>query len=98
MAWRAKAGGEANRYCLQPADIGTKPLSKARLRLLLFWCHAQDGDGDRVGETERQQFQEQRVENGKIMKVAKYLNRLMMVSGLELAAGESTDMAMIEPN
>ena len=33
-----------------------------------------------------------------IMKVAKYLNRLMMVSGLELAAGKTTDMVMIEPN
>ena len=35
---------------------------------------------------------------GKITKVAKYLNRLLMVSGLEPAAGESTDMVMIEPN
>ena len=58
------------------ADIGTKPLSKVRLRLLLFWCHARDGDGERVGEKERQQFQEQRVEKGKIMKVAKYLSWL----------------------
>ena len=33
------------------ADIGTKPLSKVRLRLLLFWCHARDGDGERVGDT-----------------------------------------------
>ena len=80
------------------ADIGTKPLSKVRLRLLLFWCHARDGDGERVGEKEHQQFQEQHVEKGKIMKVAKYLNRLMMVSGLELAAGETTDMVMIQPN
>ena len=77
------------------ADIGTKPLSKVRLRLLLFWCHARDGDGARVGEKEHQQFQEQHVEKGKIMKVAKFLNRLMMVSGLELAAGETTDMVMI---
>ena len=49
-------------------DIGTKPLSKARLRLLLFWCHARNGDGEHVGEKEHQQFQEQHVEKGKIMK------------------------------
>ena len=71
------------------ADIGAKPLSKARLHLLLLWGHVQDGHGE---------FQEQHVEKGKITKVAKYLNRLLMVSGLELAAGESTDMVMIEPN
>ena len=39
---------------LNLADIGTKPLSKARLRLLLFWCHAMNEDGSRVGEQEHQ--------------------------------------------
>ena len=56
---------------LNLADIGTKPLSKARLRLLLFWCHAMNGDGSRVGEQEHQEFEKTHIEKGKIMRVAK---------------------------
>ena len=69
------------------ADIGTKPLSQHRLRLLLYWLQARDGEGKRVGQKEFEQFREQRVEKGKVMKIAKYLNRLVFVSGLELATG-----------
>ena len=76
---------------LNLADIGTKPLSKARLRLLLFWCNAKNGDGSRVGEQEHQDFENNRIEKGKIMKVAKYLNRIVFLSGLELAAGSKIE-------
>ena len=69
------------------ADIGTKPLSRARLDLLLYWCNAMTGDGQRVGEKQYESFQEQHFEKGRIMKMAKFLNRLVMVGGLELAAG-----------
>lgn len=40
------------------ADIGAKPLSKARLELLPYWCNARDAEGNRVGEKERHDFQE----------------------------------------
>ena len=40
---------------LNVADVGTKALSMSRLRLLLFWCHAVNGDGSRVGEQETQE-------------------------------------------
>ena len=81
---------------LNVADIGTKPLSKARLRLLLFWCNARNGDGSRVGEQEHQDFESNHIEKGKIMKVAKYLNRIVFLSGLELAAGSKTDEGYAE--
>ena len=58
------------------ADIGTKPLSQHRLRLLLYWLQARDGEGGRVGQREFEQFNEQHIEKGKVMKIAKYLNRL----------------------
>ena len=75
------------------ADIGTKPLSQQRLRLLLYWLQARDEDGGRVGQREFEQFSEQHIEKGKVMKIAKYLNRLVFVSGLELATG-----ARVEPD
>ena len=75
------------------ADIGTKPLSQQRLRLLLYWLQARDGEGARVRQREFEQFSEQHVEKGKVMKIAKYLNRLVLVSGLELATG-----ARVEPD
>ena len=75
------------------ADIGTKPLSQQRLRLLLYLLQARDGEGARVGQREFEQFREQHIEKGKVMKIAKYLNRLVLVSGLELATG-----ARVEPD
>ena len=83
---------------LNLADIGTKPLSKARLRLLLYWCNARNGDGSRVGEQEYQDFEKSHVEKGKIMRMAKYLNRIILLSGLELAAGNRVEENYIEIN
>ena len=54
---------------LNVADIGTKPLSRSRLDLLLYWCNAMTGDGQRIGERQRESFQEQRFEKGRIMKM-----------------------------
>ncbi|CAK9043853.1 Copia protein, partial [Durusdinium trenchii] len=54
---------------------------------------ARDGEGARVGQREFEQFREQHIEKGKVMKIAKYLNRLVLVSGLELATG-----ARVEPD
>ena len=80
---------------LNVADIGTKPLSRARLDLLLYWCNARAGDGHRIGESQHENFKEQHFEKGRIMKMAKFLNRLLIVGGLELAAG-SRDEQVIE--
>ena len=44
------------------SDIGTKPLSQQRRKLLLHKCHAIDGDGNRVGEKERQEVEERQRE------------------------------------
>ena len=40
-----------------------------------------------MGEQEHQDFEKSHIEKGKIMKVAKYLNRIILLSGLELATG-----------
>ena len=66
------------------ADIGTKPLSRNRLQLLLFWRNAREGHGGRVWEKEHETDVAEHVEKGKFMKIAKYLNRLILVGGLEL--------------
>ena len=40
------------------SDIGAKPLSQQRLKFLLRKRHADDGDGSRVGDEERQEVEE----------------------------------------
>ena len=54
------------------------------------------GDGQRVGEKQHESFQEQRFEKGRIMKMAKFLNRLVMVGSLELAAGSRVEVEIEE--
>ena len=44
-------------------------------------------EGAGVGQQEFELFNEQHIEKGKVMKMAKYLNRLVFVSGFELATG-----------
>lgn len=70
------------------ADVGTKPLGKNRLQLLLHWCNARTGGGERVGLQEAENYKAQAVEKGKITEVAKYLHQLVLVGALELASGE----------
>ena len=78
------------------SDIGTKLLSRSRLKLLLHWLQARDAEGERVGQQEFEQFNEQHIEKGKVMKIAKYLNRLVFVSALELATGARVDPDLSE--
>lgn len=47
--------------------------------MLLYWLQAR--------EHEIEQFNEQRIEKGKVMKIPKYLNGLVLVSGLKSATG-----------
>ena len=75
------------------ADIGTKPLSRHRMQVLLFWCNARDADGERLGRKEFQEMEERHMTKGKIMRVAKCLEKMVLYSGLELAAAER-----VEPN
>ena len=71
------------------SDIGTKPLSQQRRKLLLHKCHAIDGDGNRVGEKERQEVEERQrererereMQRGKIQRLAKALEKIMYASG-----------------
>ena len=78
------------------ADIGTKHLGKARLSALLYWFHMRDGEGQRIGEREAKELEEKAVQRGQVMKVAKYLNRLLILGGLESVAGERFEPNTIE--
>ena len=51
-----------------------------------------------MGQHEFQQFNEQHIEKGKVMKIAKYLNRLVLVSGLEMATGARVERDAPENN
>eukprot|EP00913_Durusdinium_trenchii_P010720 g10058.t1 len=51
---------------------------------------------DRVGEQEHQDFERTHIEKGKIMRVAKYLNRIILLSGLELAAGSKLEESYMD--
>ena len=66
-------------------DIGTKPLGNNRLYALMFWCSLHDKDGNPIGEEE---IKENQVNKAKIMRVAKFLQTMVFMNGLELASGE----------
>ena len=65
------------------ADIGAKPLSKTQRHGYAYFSFGA-----------MLEMEMEHVEKGKIMKVATYLNRLMMLGSLEL----NTDMVTIDPN
>lgn len=69
-------------------DIGTKPLSKNRLYALMFWCSLYDKDGNPIGEEDAMKIKENQVNKAKIMRVAKFLQTMVFVNGLELASGD----------
>ena len=70
------------------ADLGTKPLPKARVNLLLHWCQIYNGDGERIGQEEYHNLEERAVSKSKIQRLAKLLNRILLLEGLEHVAGE----------
>ena len=81
------------------SDLGTKPLSKARIQLILFWCKVNNKDHQRLGKEERDRVVEGQVSKGKITRLAKLLNRILLLEGLEHVAGNYTtenDMCMVE--
>ena len=74
------------------ADLGTKPLAKARVNLILHWCQIYNGEGERIGQEERQRLEESSVSRSKIQRLAKLLNRTLLLEGLEHVAGERVGM------
>ena len=73
------------------ADLGTKPLSRNRIMLILYWCNARSGDDEKLGEEEYIKMEESRVNRVKNQKLAKLLNRILLVGGLEQAAASRTE-------
>ena len=43
------------------ADLGTKPLPKARVNLILNWCQIYNGDGELLGQEEHRRLEERSV-------------------------------------
>eukprot|EP00913_Durusdinium_trenchii_P032259 g30204.t1 len=73
------------------ADLGTKPLSRNRIMLILYWCNTRSGDGEKLGEEEYAKMEESRVNRVKIQKLAKLLNRILLVGGLEQATASRAE-------
>ena len=73
------------------ADLGTKPLSKNRINLILNWRSVYDGCGERIGQEERERSENEVVSKSKINKLAKLLNRILLLEGLGQVAGEKSD-------
>ena len=66
------------------ADIGTKPLSKQRMQLLLHEVGVHSGNGEfRVGQEEFEQQSLRHTGGPQISKLAKAVARVIMVLGLE---------------
>ena len=78
-------------------DLGTKPLPKARVNLLLHWCQMYNGNGERIGQEEHYNLEERAVSRSKIQRLAKLLNRILLLEGLEHVAGERSEFDMITP-
>ena len=82
------------------ADLGAKPLSKARVSLILNWCNVYGAGHERVGQEERVRSEMELVSKAKVNKLAKLLNRILLLEGLEHVAGmtstESSGQCSIE--
>ena len=70
------------------ADLGTKPLSKNRVNLLLNWCGVYNGQGERIGQDERVRNENEEFSKSRINRLAKLLNRILLLEGLGQVAGE----------
>ena len=73
------------------ADLGTKPLSKARIQLILYWCKINNKEHQRLGVDEHHRMADGLISKGKINRLAKLLNRILLLEGLEHVAGNSMD-------
>ena len=78
------------------ADLGTKPLTKNHISLIFHWCNARRSDGERLGQEEHSRLQEMSVGRVKTSKLAKLLNRILLLEGLEQVAGSREENMEIE--
>ena len=74
------------------ADLGTKPLPKARVNIILNWCQIYSSDGELLGQEEHRQLEERNVNRSKIQRLAKLLNRILLLEGLGHVTGERIEM------
>ena len=85
---------------LNIADVGTKPLGKARVQALLSWCNVRDKEGNLVGEDEAARAKESHLTKSKVMRVAKMLCSMMIAGSLEpveaMEVSVPIDVAVIE--
>lgn len=56
---------KAVRTAYNVADLGTKPLTRARIHLILRWRRNYDAQGHRLGEEEHERFQEETISRGR---------------------------------
>ena len=79
-------------------DIGTKPLGRQRLQALMCWCNFHNKDGELMGEDEARKARDFNVTKAKIMQLAKVLQTMVLIGGLEQANGELIPSRMdLEP-
>ena len=62
------------------------------MNLILNWCQIYSGDGELLGQEELQQLEERSVSRNNIQRLAKLLNRILLLEGLEQVAGERMEM------
>ena len=74
------------------ADLGTKPLSRSRITLILYWCNTRSSADERIGEEELARLEESKVNGIKINKLAKLLNRILLFGGLEQVTAERSEV------
>ena len=70
------------------ADLGTKPLTKARIHLILYWCNTYNGQGRRIGQDEHDGLTEGNASRSSVKRLSKFLHRIMLLEGLKRVAGE----------
>ena len=62
------------------------------MNLILHWCQIYNGGGERIGQEEQQRLEEGNVSRSKIQRLAKLLNRILLLGGLEHVAGERVNV------
>ena len=73
------------------ADLGRKSLPRARIQLILYWCNIFTARHERLGEDEHERMAASSANRGQITKLAKMLNRILLLEGLEQAAGHGIE-------
>ena len=73
---------------LNISDLGTKPLTAVRLKTFSFLLGAMDvASGERVGQAHYEEMMQKFWHGSKVMKIAKVILRLAVLSGSVVAAG-----------